>query len=103
MEKFELNVDLWYHVGKDFFLTKHIPGDIETFCHHVVRYHMPATARTTYERHALGVGIFTMQGFEQRNKESKNTMHRFNNKKGNVCESNMKRLWDVFHWEKNQF
>ena len=37
-----------------------------------------------------------MQGFESRNKESKNIMRRFNNKKHNICSQILKRLWDSF-------
>ena len=37
-----------------------------------------------------------MQGFERHNKESKNIMRRFNNKKHNICSQILKRLWDFF-------
>ena len=62
---------------------------------------MPEIVRTTYTRHSLGVGIFNMQGFERRTKESKNCMKRFSNGKGNVLINNMNRLWDVFKNELN--
>ena len=39
-----------------------------------------------------------MQGFERRNKESKNIMRRFNNKKHNICSQILKRLWDSFFY-----
>ena len=38
-----------------------------------------------------------MQGYERRNKESKNTLRRFSNKKGDIVTPNLKRLWDVFY------
>ena len=44
----------------------------------------------------MGLGIFTMQGFEHRNKESKTYFFKFTNKKGNVCIQVLKRLWDLF-------
>ena len=47
----------------------------------------------------FGAGIFTMQGYKRRNKESKNTLRRFNNNKGNIIIGNMKRLWDLFYYE----
>ena len=33
-------------------------------------------AKLTWSKHKIGIGLFTMQGFERRNKESK---HIFNN------------------------
>ena len=57
---------------------------------------MPNIARHTFSKHELGLGVFTMQGFERRNKESNNTFRRFNNKKGNIVVPNMKRMWDIF-------
>ena len=41
--------------------------------------------------------VFTIQGFKRRNKESKNTLRRFSNKKGNVLPNNLRRLFDIFH------
>ena len=61
---------------------------------------MPLIAKKTLEDHVLGVGIFTMQGFERRNKESKNTLHRFSNNKGNVLTNNLRRLFDVYYYAK---
>ena len=57
---------------------------------------MPRIAWKTYKTHGLGLGVFTMQGFERRNKESQNTLRRFSNSKGNIVVGNMKRLWDIF-------
>ena len=51
----------------------------------------------------VGVGIFSMQGFERRNKESKNTLKRFCNHRGNIVVPNLKRLWDIFHNSKNAY
>ena len=68
---------------------------------HVLRYYIVDIAKITYEKHQLGVGIFSMQGFERRNKESKNTMKRFCNNKGNVLMNNMKRLYGVYINDKN--
>ena len=64
---------------------------------------MPKIAKETLEKHKLGLGIFTMQGFEQRNKESKNTLRRFCNGKGDILLPNMKRLFDVFYYEHNSY
>mmetsp|Transcript_23467 Transcript_23467/g.34113 ORF Transcript_23467/g.34113 Transcript_23467/m.34113 type:complete len:425 (-) Transcript_23467:41-1315(-) len=44
-----------------------------------------------------------MQGYERRNKESKNTLKRFTNHKGNILVQNMKRLWDIFKHSMNSY
>ena len=41
-----------------------------------------------------------MQGYERRNKESKNIVRRFSNHRGNLVIPNLKRLWDVFKHSK---
>ena len=71
-------------------------GDDETFYLHCLRFYIPRIAQITFDEDHLGVGIFTMQGFERRNKESKNIFKRFSNGKGNVLVPNMKRLYDIF-------
>ena len=98
MLEFNTNIKLFYNAGKYTFLTKNVssPGDDETFYLHCLRFYIPQIAEVTLKKHNLGVGIFTMQGFERRNKESKNTFKRFRNGKGNVLVSNIKRLYDVF-------
>ena len=79
------------------FLTDKEEGDRETIYMHVCRYYIPKIARLTFEMYGLGVGIFNMQGFERRNKESKNSLKRFCNYKGNIVTPNMKCLWDIFY------
>ena len=100
MDDFESNVRKFYSVGGKSFLTKcGSTGDDETFYMHVLRYYIIMIARKIFRKHTLGVGIYTMQGYERRNKESKNTLRRFNNNKGNIVATNLKRLWDIFHYE----
>ena len=96
LDLFDQNVRTFYECGAKTFLTRSKVGDSETFYAHVLRCYLPKHARTTWETHSLGLGVFNMQGFERRNKESKNTMRRFTNKKGNMALQNMKRLWYVF-------
>ena len=89
----------FYAVGRSTFLFDKEAGDAETFYCHTVRFYMLRIAKITWEKHRLGLGIYTMQGFERRNKESKNTFRRFTNKKGNTLVQNLKRLWDLFYHE----
>ena len=90
-----------YDFGAKTILTKNPanPGDDETFYLHVLRFYLPQIAKKTMEDHGIGLGIFSMQGFERRNKESKNTLRRFSNRKGNVLLNNLRRLYDVFFYE----
>lgn len=90
---------LFYDLGGKTFLTnKHI-GDDKTFYMHVLRFYIPHISRVTLVKHNLGVGIYSMQGYERRNKESKNVLKRFNNYKGNMVQNSLKHLWDVFYHE----
>ena len=103
LRKFKDNVKEFYRVGANTFLSKPgTPGSEETFYSHTLRYYMPSVADTTFERHKTGVGIFTMQGFERRNKESKTTLKRFSNSTGNVLISNLRRVWDIFAYTKGE-
>ena len=98
MLEFDKNVANFYESGKHSFLTKKAsqPGDDETFYMHCLQFYIPQIAKTTFEEYNLGIGIFTMQGFERRNKESKNVMRKYCNYKGNIVQSNLKRLYDVY-------
>ena len=96
--KFESNVKLLYHYGGKSFLTKTVIGDQENLYMHVLRYYMPIIVRDTWDVYNLGIGIFSMQGFEWRNKESKRTLNRFTNHRGNILQQNMVRLWDNFYF-----
>ena len=96
------NAKALYASGSSTFLSDgNIVGRLETFYMHTLRFYIPKIAKITYDRHRLGVGTFSMQGFERRNKESKNCLKRFSNNKGNIVVPNMKRLWDVYHHESN--
>ena len=96
-----IKLQKFYNVGAKTILTKNPanPGDDETFYLHVLRFYLPQIAKKTMEDHGVGLGIFSMQGFERRNKESKNTLRRFSNRKGNVLLNNLRRLYDVFFYE----
>ena len=100
---FEANLKLFYIIGAKTFFTKSTIGDEENFYSHYLRFYMLHIARELFESHVIGLGIFTMQGFERRNKESKNTFKRFNNRKGNMLVQNLKRLSDVFRNRINNY
>ena len=78
----------------------------ETLYLHVLCHYLPVHAKVNFDRHRLGLGIFTMQGFERRNKESKNCIKRFstaNRKSLNFLVNNVRRLLQVFVHEVNAY
>ena len=99
IDEFKTNLTEFYKCGKKTFLTKRNDGDDETFYFHCLRFYMPKIVDETWEKFKFGVGIYTMQGYERRNKESKNTLQRFSNNKGNIVVGNMKRLWYAYYYE----
>lgn len=92
-----------YDVGAKTVLTTNVTGDHETFYYHVLRFYIPKIAQETCNKYGLGIGIYTMQGFERRNKESKNILKRFSNNVGNITIPNLKRIWDIFQHSKNVY
>jgi hypothetical protein len=89
---FESNVTKFYECGRKSFLTKNSDGDDEFFYSHVLRFYLPRFAKQVFEEHNnTGLDVFTMQGYERRNiKESKNTLKRFTNNKGNLVYQNLR-------------
>ena len=78
LDSFNSDVKEFYSVGSRTFLSSHSQmGEDETFYMHTLRYYIPRIALETYKTHKVGVGVFNMQGFERRNKESKNCLKRF--------------------------
>ena len=100
---FKKDLEVFYEAGKGTYFRKEAD---ESFYMHCLRFYMPKIAEITFDRHKLGLGIFTMQGFERRNKESKNTIKRFsttNRKSKSLMKNNLKRLLMVFINEMNSY
>ena len=95
--KFEQNITEFYHVGSTSFMKRKLVGDSETYYLHCLRFYISKLARQTWERHECGIGIYSMQGFERRNKESKSIMNKFNNNKQHRIPQQLRRLWDIFY------
>ena len=71
MDTFSRDAKRLYPCGKCRFLTRNVSGDSETVYTHVLKCYMPLIAEDTFEKFHLGLGVFSMQGFKRRNKESK--------------------------------
>ena len=95
LEVFKNNLKTFFKEGKYTYLKD---GDIPAYFH-IFRFYIPQIAEETYERHKLGLGIFTMQGFERRNKESKKVLNKastLNRKSPALLVNNIKRLELLF-------
>ena len=78
---FEKNAELFYEAGKKLFLSNGTNiGGIETSYVHILRYFTGPLAKLTFEQHSVGIGVFTLQGYERRNQESKYIFVRHTNK-----------------------
>ena len=67
-------------------------GAGESFYLHVLRHYMPHHMRVTYQRHRLGIAIFSMEGFEYKNYTSKYVMRNRNNGRGVQAKQSLKVL-----------
>ena len=102
IDQFEKNITKFYDVRSTSFIKDKRVGDRETYYLHCLRFYIPKLARQTWERHQYGIVIYSMQGFERRNKESKNCMKKFNNNKQHRIPQSLRRLWDIFFCRKKK-
>ena len=92
IDQFEKNVTKFYLVGSTTFMKANRLGDCQTYYLHCLRFYIPNLARETWGRHQCGIGIFSIQGFERRDKESKSIMNKFNNNKQHRIQQQLRRL-----------
>ena len=78
------------------FLTCNDPSEQETFYLHALQFYMPKIMKEKWKTHRLGVGVFTMQGMERRNQESKKALQNHTNNKGNIIVQNLMKLYGNF-------
>ena len=62
----------------------------------ILRFNLADFARQLYKDHKLGIGVFSMQGFKRRNKESKHIYTHHTNNNGNSSVSTLKGLNRMF-------
>jgi len=94
--EFKLNLKCYQKAASQIIYTNNILGDAESFYRHVLFCYYPKLVNKIWKEYKLGVGIFTLQGIEHRNKESKNIARRFYNSKHNVCNQTMKRVFNKY-------
>jgi len=96
LEDFNKNAVLFYKHGGTTFMKGEQIGDKETFYLHVVRNYLPQIAKNVFEKCQFGLGVFTMQGFEHRNKQSKRLFKNKTNTAGNIVLQSIKALHSLF-------
>ena len=76
VEDFCENVRKLYDHGSRTFFSSPASTDEkeETLYTNTLSFYMPDIVSATFQNHGSGVGIFTIQSFERRNKESKNCL-----------------------------
>ena len=97
MAQFGLNVQMLFKYRSKTFLND---GNV-SFYFYSLRFYSHKVAKITYKRHRLGMGLFTMQGYKRRNKESKNTIYWFcttQHKSNKLLVNNVRRLLQFFYW-----
>ena len=62
-----------------------------------LRCYIPKISRGIFSDHHLGVGVFTIQAYESRNKETKRAFARHWNGKSNVQKQTLNRLFDDYY------
>ena len=90
---YKSTVNQFYEAGMKSFLTGTSEGDGETFYVHNVTFYMPRIIDDTYQKHKLGPGIWSMEGFEYKNAQSKRAIYTRSNRKGNLPAQSLARLY----------
>ena len=100
LEEFKKNVKLFCKHGASNFLTSGLEeGDAETFYCHTLRFYLPRQAEWLCKKYKVGLGVFSMQGFEHRNKQSKRCYATKSNGKGNPSTQSLRALFELFFYK----
>ena len=90
-----LSVEL-YSAGMKTFFTDRVWGDHETFYAHALCFYVVTILKRTYSKYGIGLGVFTMEGFEAINVSTKRLLCNHSNHHGNVCVQAMVRMTHQF-------
>jgi hypothetical protein len=95
---FEEMAEEFYEAGKELFLSEGTTnGGKETSYVHILRFVTGPLARLTFERHGVGIGVFTLQGYKRRNQESKYLFVRHTNKLYDFVKQILRKLTEKFN------
>ena len=96
IDEYEKECSRLYNTGMKTFLTDLVMGDHETFYAHAVKWYFPQILRQTYGKYGLGLGIYTMEGFEAINYMAKRVIRNGSNRCGNICAQTMIKITTVY-------
>ena len=71
IEQHKINIDLFCNYGSKSTLTNTVQGDGKIFYFYVAKHYIPRTVNDTLDKFNCSVSLWTTQGFEYRNKQSK--------------------------------
>ena len=98
VKHFENNAKIFYEAGKKSFLFRGTDiGWKETSYMHILKYVTGPLAKLTFERHSVGIVVFTLQGYERRNQESKYLFVRHTNKLYDFVKQILIKLTEKFN------
>lgn len=93
---YQKEAKIFYKYGMESFMSDKSVGDKETFYMHVLRFYMVDIMKETYQKHKLGPGIWTMEGFEGINSVSKRVFRNHSNRKGNLATQSLAHIILLF-------
>ena len=70
------------------YLSDRVEGDHENFYAYALRFYVPDILKKTYNKYGLGLGVYTMEGFESINYMTKRTICNNSNRRGNMQTNN---------------
>ena len=89
IHEFERLSNELYRAGMNTYLSDLVMGDHETFYAHAMKNYFVAILKITYRKYGLGLGVFTMEGFEAINYSTKQILRNRSNHRGNICAQSM--------------
>ena len=92
LAKHKAEAKILYQCGHRTFMTHTQRGDRETFYLHTLSNYVPHFMQVTYDRHILGVAIFSMEAFKYKNFTSKRIVLHRTNRRGNICKQSLRVL-----------
>ena len=92
ISEFESLSEQLYKAGMKTYLSDRVEGDHETFYAHALRFYFPDILKKTYNKYGLGLGVYTMEGFESINYMTKRLIRNNSNRRGNICKQTMVRI-----------
>ena len=92
ISEFESLSEQLYKAGMKTYLSDRVEGDHETFYAHALRFYFPDILKKNYNKFGLGLGVYTMEGFESIDYMTKRLIRNNSNRRGNICKQTMVRI-----------